>query len=320
MHPNARLTVHARRELVRRVEAGWPAGEVATQLGVSRATVYKWWRRWRDEGEAGLVDRSSRPHRSPTRTSASAEAAICELRRRRRLGPARLGPQLGIAPSTVYAVLRRNDLHRLSWIDRPTGRVVRRYEKDRPGELLHVDTKKLGRVPEGGGWRLRGRNAETVAAKHRRQRIGSEHVHAAVDDHSRLAYVEVLDTCKAPDTAAFMVRAIRWFADQGVHVEAVMTDNAMAYVNSHAFQTTLATAGITHVRIPPRRPQVNGKVERFNRTLAEEWAYAELFTSNQQRRDALQGWLHDYNHHRAHTALAGRPPASRVDNLIGQYT
>jgi transposase InsO family protein len=318
-HANARLTPWARRELVRRVEElGWPPATVAEQFGVSRATVYKWLGRWRTEGAAGLTDRSSRPRRCPTRTTASAEAAIVELRTTRRLGPARIGPLVGMPPSTVHRVLVRHRVNRLAWMDRPTGRVVRRYEVERPGQLVHVDTKQLARVPDGGGWKLKGRGPRT--AQQRRTRVGYEHVHAAVDDHTRLAYVEIHATNNGPDSAAFLTRAIAWFADRGITVEAVMTDNHFSYVNSNHFQQALQTAHVRHVRIPPRRPQVNGKVERFNRTLLEEWAYQQLFTLNQDRRDALRPWLHDYNHHRAHTALGGRSPIDRVNNLAGHYS
>lgn len=317
-HGNARLSVWARRELVRRVEElGWPPATVAEQLGVSRATVYKWLRRWREEGIEGLQDRSSRPRRSPSRTTASMEAAIVRLRTTRRLGPARIAPLVGVPASTVHQVLVRHKLNRLSWLDRPTGRIVRRYEADRPGQLVHVDTKQLARVPDGGGWKLKGRGPTTAVRK--RTHVGYEHVHAAVDDHSRLAYVEIHDTNNGQDSAGFMTRAISWFADHGITVEAVMTDNHFSYVNSTVFQQALSQAGIRHVRIPPRRPQVNGKVERFNRTLLEEWAYQRLFTRNQDRRRALKRWLHDYNHHRAHTALGGRSPIDRVNNLAGHY-
>lgn len=317
-HANARLSVWARRELVRRVEElGWSVPAVAEQLGVSRATVYKWLRRWREEGEAGLADRSSRPHRSPTRTSASAEAAIVKLRTTQRLGPARIAPLVDMPASTVHRVLVRHDLNRLAWIDRPTGRRVRRYEAARPGQLVHVDTKQLAKVPPGGGWKLKGRGPTT--AKRKRTRIGYEHVHAAVDDHTRLAYVEVLETNNGTDTAAFLERAIDWFAEQGVTVQAVMTDNHYSYVNTVAVRELFAARNVRHVRIPPRRPQVNGKVERFNRTLLEEWAYTRLFTRNQDRRRALQRWIHDYNWHRTHTAIGGIPPAERLNNLIGHY-
>lgn len=318
-HANARLTPWARRELVRRVEEmGWPPATVAEQFGVSRATVYKWLGRWRAEGAAGLADRSSRPHRCPTRTAASAEAVIVKLRTTRRLGPARIGPLVGMPASTVHRVLVRHRLNRLAWMDRPTGRMVRRYEVDRPGQLVHVDTKQLARVPDGGGWKLKGRGPITGLQK--RTRVGYEHVHAAVDDHSRLAYVEVHDTNNGSDSAAFMARAIAWFADHGITVKAVMTDNHFSYVNSADFQLALQTAQVRHVRIPPRRPQVNGKVERFNRTMLEEWAYQRLFTRNQDRRRALHRWLHDYNHHRAHTALGGCSPIDRISNLPGHYT
>lgn len=315
-HANARLSVWARRELVRRVEElGWSVPAVAEQLGVSRATVYKWLRRWREEGEAGLQDRSSRPHRCPTRTSASAEAAIVKLRTTRRLGPARIAPLVGMPASTVHRVLVRHELNRLTWMDRPTGRRVRRYEAARPGQLVHVDTKQLAKVPPGGGWKLKGRGPTT--GKRKRTRIGYEHVHAAVDDHTRMAYVEVLETNSGTDTAAFLDRAIIWFAEQGITVQAVMTDNHWSYVNTTAVRELLVDRNVRHVRIPPRRPQVNGKVERFNRTLLEEWAYARLFTRNQDRRRALQRWIHDYNWHRTHTAIGGIPPAERLSNLTG---
>jgi transposase-like protein len=318
-HGNARTNAWARREMVRRVEElGWSPAAVAEQFGVSRATVHKWLRRWREEGEPGLADRSSRPRRSPSRTSASAEARIVKLRTSRRLGPARIGPLVGMPPSTVHRVLVRHQLNRLAWMDRPTGRRVRRYEAARPGQLLHVDTKQLAKVPPGGGWRIHGRGPTTGVQK--RRKVGYEHVHAAVDDHSRLAYVEVLETNGGDDTAGFLARAIGWFAGYGITVEAVMTDNHFSYVHTVAVRQVLADADIRHVRIPPRRPQVNGKVERFNRTLLDEWAYARLFTRNQDRRRALDRWLHDYNHHRAHTALHGLAPMDRVNNLTGHNT
>lgn len=220
--------------------------------------------------------------------------------------------------STVHQVLVRHQLNRLAWLDRPTGRRVRRYEAARPGQLVHVDTKQLAKVPPGGGWRIHGRGPTTGVRK--RTRIGYEHVHAAVDDHSRLAYVEVLDTNNGDDSATFMARAIDWFAEHGIAIQAVMTDNHFSYDNSTAFRQILSEANIRHVRIRPRRPQVNGKVERFNRTLLEEWAYARLFTRNQDRRRALQRWLHGYNYHRTHTAIGGIPLIERIDNLTGHNT
>jgi len=195
-------------------------------------------------------------------------------------------------------------------MDRPTGRVVRRYERERPGELLHVDVKKLGRIPPGGGWRLHGRGPTTAADK--RRRLGYDYLHAAVDDRSRLAYVEVHPDERGPTTGAFLGRAMAFFEAQGAPVQAVMTDNHMSYTLSNDVREVLAEARVRHLLIPPRRPQVNGKVERFNRTLLEEWAYVRLYRSNQQRLTALARWLRFYNSERPHTALGGRPPMARL--------
>jgi transposase InsO family protein len=251
---------------------------------------------------------------------------VIELRRARKLGPARIGLILEMPASTVHRILVRHGLNRLRWMDRPTGRVIRRYEKSRPGELLHIDIKKLGRIPDGGGWRLLGetagkRNNERYRRRDntgtRRSTLGYAYVHAAVDDHTRLAYAEVLGNEKAATAIAFMHRAAAWFSGLGIQVEAVMTDNGSCY-RSHLWGNTLAANGITHIRIPPRRPQLNGKVERFNRTLLDEWAYVRLYTSEIERTNALAEWLHTYNHHRHHTAING-PPISRATNLAGQH-
>ena len=311
MHANARLTPEGRRILVERIASGRPAAHVAAEMGVSRTTAYRWWDRYRAEGVAGLVDRSSRPHSSPTRTSAELEARVVELRQARKLGPARIGLILGMPASTVYRVLVRRGLNRLAWMDRPTGKVIRRYEKDRPGELLHVDIKKLGRIPDGGGWRF---DPTRLGIS---RRVGYGYVHAAVDDHSRLAYAEVLSDEKGTTAAAFCHRAAAWFADHGITIEAVMTDNGACYI-SNVFADTLTTNNIRHHRIPPRQPQINGKVERFNRTLLDEWAYIRPYTSEHQRTAALDTWLHTYNHHRHHTTIGG-PPISRVTNVPTQH-
>jgi transposase InsO family protein len=229
--------------------------------------------------------------------------------------------------STVHRVLVRHGLNRLRWMDRPTGRVIRRYEKDRPGELVHIDIKKLGRIPDGGGWRTLGRAAGKRNSRryrrydgsgNRRSTLGFGYVHAAVDDHSRLAYVEVLSDEKALTATGFTQRAVAWFASHGVTVEAVMTDNGACY-RSHLFGDTLAATGIRHHRIPPRRPQLNGKVERFNRTLLDEWAYVRTYQSETERTTALADWIHIYNHHRNHTAISG-PPITRINNPAGQHT
>ena len=314
MHANAKLTPAGRRLLVERIAQGRPAAHVAAEMGVARQTASRWWRRWLAEGEAGLRDRSCRPHRSPRRTPERLERRIERLRRREKLGPARIGYRLGLATSTVYRVLCRLGLQRLSWLDRPTGRVIRRYEHARPGDLLHMDIKKLGRIPSGGGWRVHGRGQAGV-----RQRVGYAYVHAVVDDHSRLAYVEVLGDERAVTVVAFWGRALAWFATRGVTAQAVLTDNGSAYRSADFARACLA-AGVRHRRTRPYRPQTNGKVERFNRTLLEQWAYVRVYYSERARTEALEHWLHQYNHHRGHSALGGLPPISRVTNLPGQYS
>ncbi|MFZ3493438.1 IS481 family transposase [Streptomyces sp. 5.8] len=325
-HRNARLTVHGRRILVERVLAGRPVAHVAAEMGISRPTAHKWVRRWRTEGQAGLHDRSSRPHTTPHRTRPAVEARVCDLRRTRKLGPARIGPILGLPASTVHRILTRHGLGRLAWLDRPTGQPIRRYERDRPGELVHVDIKKLGNIPDGGGWRVVGRTAgdrnRQATTDQRRSStpvIGYSYIHSAVDDHSRLAYSEVLANERQETAAGFWQRANAFFAAHGITVERVLTDNGSCY-KSKLFTQTLTEAGITHKRTRPYRPQTNGKVERFNRTLVEEWAYLRPYTSNHERTEALADFLHNYNHHRCHTALAGKPPINRVNNPAGQYT
>ncbi|MBZ3905213.1 IS481 family transposase [Streptomyces griseiscabiei] len=316
-HRNARLTVHGRRLLVERVRSGRPVAHVAAEMGISRATAHKWIRRWRCEGEAGLLDRSSRPHRTPHRTPATAEDRVCRLRRERKPGPARIGPVLGLPTSTVHRILTRHGLNRLAWLDRPTGAVIRRYERDRPGELIHVDVKKLGRIPDGGGHKVLGRRAGRTT----RSGMGFDYVHSAVDDHTRVAYSEIHPDEKADTCAAFLRRAAAFFAASGIdRIERVLTDNAWPYRKSFAWQQALADLGATGKLTRAYRPQTNGKVERFNRTLLDEWAYLRPYTSNTERADALADFLHTYNHHRCHTALGGQPPISRVNNAAAQYS
>ncbi|MFF8265750.1 IS481 family transposase, partial [Streptomyces virginiae] len=315
-HRNARLTVFGRRLLVDRVESGRPVAHVAAEMGISRATAHKWMRRWRAEGEAGLADRPSRPRTTPHRTPAAVEAQVCDLRQTRKLGPARIGPILGLPASTVHRILTRHGLHRLAFMDRPTGTVIRRYERGKPGELVHVDVKKLGRIPDGGGHKVLGRQAgrKTKAA------VGFDYVHSAVDDHTRLAYSEIHPDEKVATCAGFLTRAAAFFHSQGItHFERVLTDNAWAYRKGLAWKAVLADLGATGKLTRAYRPQTNGKVERFNRTLLEEWAYLKPYTSNDERTAALADFLHTYNHHRCHTALGGHPPISRVNNPAGQY-
>jgi len=313
VHGNARLTPVGRLTLVMRIESGRPVAHVAAEMGISRPTAYKWWRRWQDEGEAGLVDRSSRPRSCPHRTSPEMEAQIAELRTTLKRGPARIGGQLGVPASTVHRVLCRLGLNRLAWIDRPTGRVIRRIHTDHPGELIHIDVKKLGRIPDGGGWRAHGRAAVRTGRDQRSR--GMSYVHSAIDAYSRLAFSEIHDDEKGPTCAAFLERARAFFASHGIAtIDAVLTDNARNYLGR---DFTAALDGIRHKRIRPYTPRTNGKVERFNRTLLEEWAYVRVYLSDEQRTAALDDWLHIYNHHRHHTAIGG-PPASRVTNLSGQ--
>ena len=315
-HANARLTFHGRRLLVDRVLAGHRVADVAAQLGCSRTTVYRWLARFHRHGEAGLWDRSSRPRRISGRTPEPIVALILAVRRRTRRGQDWIGAELGLAARTVGRVLRRAGMPYLAELDALTGLPVRsgpagrvRYERDRPGELVHVDDKKLGRIPTGGGWRAHGRGARPA---HKRQ-IGFDFVHSAVDDHSRLAYSEIHPDERGATCAAFLARAAAFFATRGIaRIERVMTDNAFSYRLSHDFQAELARLGARHVLIRPHCPWQNGKVERFNRTLLAEWAYARPFASNTERAQALQDWLGFYNAERRHSSLGGLPPISRL--------
>ena len=321
-HRNARLTLHGRRLLIQRVITDRrPVAHVVKELGVSRATGYKWLARWRTEGDAGLHDRPSTAHRLPGKTSTELAARVCALRTELKRGPRRLAPLLNMPASTVHAVLTRHGLHRLAWLDRPTGQPIRRYERDRPGELLHVDVKKIGRLRDGGGWRVHGRDS----LEHRRSRyatrVGYEYVHAAIDDHTRLAYAEIHPDEKTDTCAGFLRRAAQHFAQLGIaQIERVMTDNALAYRRGRAWHQALAELGAQPRFTRRYRPQTNGKAERFNRTMCDEWIYSRPFTSGQDRADALPGWLHAYNYHRAHTALGGQPPINRVNNGPGRYS
>ncbi|WP_411090129.1 IS481 family transposase, partial [Streptomyces sp. 061-3] len=314
-HRNAPLTETGRLRLARCVvEDGWPLRRAAERFQVSPTTAQRWAARYRESGEAGMADRSSRPHHSPRQTPTRTERRIIKVRILRRWGPARIAYLLGLNPSTVHRVLTRYKLARLAHLDRATGRVIRRYERCTPGELVHVDIKKLGNIPDGGGHKTLGRQA----GRKTRSGVGYSYLHNAVDDHSRLAYSEILADEKKETATAFWGRAHAFFTAAGITVERVLTDNGSCY-RSRSWRDTLAEAGITHKRTRPYRPQTNGKVERFNRTLLDEWAYAKPYRTEQERRDAYPVWLHTYNHHRGHTALKGQPPASRVPNLTGQY-
>jgi len=316
-HPRAKLTVHGRRLLVERVlELGWTVPMAAEAQGCSPATGYKWVRRFTAEGLEGLRDRSSRPRHSPARLCPDREAAILARRRATLEGPHRIAWALGEAPSTVHRALRRLGAPRLRDLDRPT-RVIVRYERERPGELVHVDVKKQGRIPEGGGWRIHGRHRRAGSRRLRGQ--GYDFIHAAVDDRSRLAYAEILADERKETASAFMARALGFFSERGIGVERVLTDNGACY-RSRPFARVLAEAGVAHRRTRPYRPQTNGKVERFNLTLKWEWAYARLYETNASRTEALERWLHHYNYHRPHMAHAGRTPITVLNNVPRKHS
>jgi transposase InsO family protein len=316
-HPRAKLTVQGRRLLVDRVlRLGWTVATAAEAQGCSAATGHKWLRRFREQGAAGLADRPCRPHHSPRRLNLDREGAIIRRRRDTLEGPHRIAWALGESPSTVHRVLRRHGLPRLADLDRPTRTIVR-YERERPGELVHVDVKKQGRIPPGGGWRVHGRELEP--GSHRHRGLGYDYLHIAVDDRSRVAYVEALQDERKETASAFMTRAIGWFLERGVRIERVLTDNGSCY-RSRTFAAMLAKAGIAHRRTRPYRPQTNGKVERFNLTLKHEWAYATPYTSNPDRLAALEGWVHRYNHHRPHMAHHGGVPMAALNNVPRKHT
>ena len=318
-HRNARLTVHGRLLIVQRHQANWKQAHIAAAMGVSRKCVKTWIDRYATEGEAGLHDRSSRPRSMPTKTRPEVEAAVLAARAEFRAGQDVLAPRVGIPARTIARILRRRGVPYLRECDPLTGDVIRsskstavRYERDHPGELVHMDVKKLGRIPDGGGWKARGRVA-TTSAKNKRAPIGYDYVHSLVDDHSRLAYSEILPDEKGPTCARFLRRAAAYFADQGIPViQQVMTDNAFAYRHSTAMKQACADLGAHHLFIKPHCPWQNGKVERLNRTLATEWAYRRLFASNDERAAALAPWLDYYNTQRRHSSLGGTPPISRL--------
>jgi transposase InsO family protein len=325
------LTERGRLRLARCiVDDGWPVARAAERFQVSRPTATRWARRYREQGAAGMADRSSLPKRSPRRTPAPVVRQVVHLRWKQRLGPVSIAAKVGLAPSTVHRILVRCRINRLWHVDRVSGEPVRRYEMTRPGELVHVDVKKLGNIPDGGGWHhlgtIRGRRNSQAhrdparsRTRHGRPNLGYCYVHSAVDGYSRLAYSEALDDETAITALAFWERARHFFADHGITVERVLTDNGSPYV-SHAWRDEHHRLGIKHSRTRPRRPQTNGKVERLNRTLLAEWAYRRLYTTEKARRAALRHWLHQYNHHRPHTALGNLPPISRCTNVPGQYS
>jgi transposase InsO family protein len=312
------------------VDEGWPVARAAERYDVSWPTARRWAERYRQLGEAGMADASSRPHRSPARTPAPVVRKIVHLRWKQRLGPVQIADRVGLAPSTVHAVLVRCRINRLTHVDRATGEAIRRYEHPYPGSLIHVDVKKLGNVPDGGGWRFVGRQQgeqHRLATKtrtgrkdrHYGPRVGTAFVHTVLDDHSRVAYAEIHDDETAATAAGVLHRAVAWFAERGVAVERVLSDNGGAY-KSFLWRDTCTELGITPKRTRPYRPQTNGKIERFHRTLADGWAFKKFYNSESTRRAALPAWLHQYNHHRPHTAIGGSAPITRLTNLTDQYS
>src|SRR3954447_1406456 len=317
LHPNARLTPAARLLFVRRVrDERWSITDAAQAAGVSVRTGYKWLARYRDEGVAGLADRSSRPHASPARLSDDRVQAIVTLRRLW-FTAAQIAELLSMAISTVSLVLKRHGIGRRSALIPKEQQ--RRYERATPGELIHIDIKKLAKI-DGVGHRIHGDRARKVnrGGRRRRPAIGYEFVHVAVDDATRLAYVEVLADERARTAVGFLLRAVRFFRRMGVHVQAVMTDNGSAYI-SRLHARIAGLLRLRHIRTRPRRPQTNGKAERFIRTLLEEWAYGGVYPSSADRQRALPGWLEHYNHRRPHGSLSRQPPATRLHNLLRSY-
>jgi transposase InsO family protein len=315
MHRNAPLTPEGRLRLCHRIASGWSVTAAAESMNISRQTAHKWWGRYRRDGAAGLTDRSSRPHRVPLRTASDLERQILALRRTRKLGPARIAGILKMPASTVHRVLVRHGCNRLSWMDRPTGRLVRRIETSRPGELVHIDVKKLARIPRGGGHRMLG---QVVGRPHQQDGTGYAHLHSAIDAHSRLAYSEFGGPESAQTCVGFLERAMRFFAGYGIRIERILTDNGVGY-RSTLWAQRCGELGIAHTRTKPYHPATNGKAERYNRTLLDEWAYVRFYASDQERAATLDGFLHAYNHHRYHTAVGG-PPISRVNNVSGDHT
>jgi len=331
-HANAALTPRARLKLARLVvDHGWPVARAAERYDVSWPTAKRWAGRYRQLGPEGMDDRSSRPHRCPHRTPQPVVRQIVHLRWKQRLGPVEIADRTGLAPSTVHAVLVRCRLSRLTAIDRATGEPVRRYEHDHPGSLVHVDVKKLGNIPDGGGWRYvgraQGRQNRKITGHRTGQRsrdyghplVGTAFIHTVLDDHSRLAYSEICAD-ETRETAVLVLRhAAAWFTARGVRIERVLSDNGACY-RSKLWAAACAELGIIPKRTRPYRPQTNGKIERFHRTLAEGWAFKKFYASDHARRAAFPAWLHHYNHHRPHTAIGRSAPITRLTNVPGQYS
>jgi transposase InsO family protein len=300
------------------IDKGWTIEATAQRFQIDAKTVRKWRDRFVTEGMSGLRDRSSRPHFSPNRTSVQGRREVIRLRKKRRWGADHIAFETGLAASTVQNILRSEGMARLDSGDRATDREpVLRYQRDRPGELIHVDIKKIAAIPDGGGWRVHGRGND---ATHGHSGAGYRYIHTAIDDRTRIAYSEILNNEQAITAAAFWQRATAWFAAIGINCERVITDNGSCYRSRHWHQACAATK--TKVKkTRPRRPQTNGKVERFHRILLEEWAYIRPWTSEHQRHHAYDGFIHFYNQHRSHGALNWATPASTLkDNLPAEHS
>ena len=311
-HPNAPLTPQGRRRMVACVlDQHWTIEQTAERFQVDAKTVRKWRDRFMAEGDEGLFDRSSRPHRSPNRTRSRLRKQVLQMRRQHRWGADHIAHETGLAASTVQAILRAEGVGRLDRGDRATAEPPRRYQRDRPGELVHVDVKKLGAIRDGGGWKIHGRGKAPTA---KRSSVGYRFLHTALDDCTRLAYSEILNDEQGPTAAAFWQRAHAWFAGHGIRIERALTDNGSCY-RSRAWAAALTDTDVAHKHTRPYRPQTNGKVERFHRILLEEWAYIRPWHSERQRHLAYAGFMHFYNHHRAHGALGWSSPTAALDTL-----
>jgi transposase InsO family protein len=316
-HPNASLTPLGRRKMVRLViDDGWTIEAAADKFQVDAKTVTKWRNRFLDEGDEGLFDRSSRPKSSPNETPLECRRRIIELRKQRRWGASHIGHEVGRAGSTVQRILVAEGLGRLDSGDRATAEPIRRYQRERPGELVHVDVKKLSGIPDGGGWRIHGRGR---APHKKRSTIGYRFLHSAIDDRTRIVYSEIHTNEQGITAAGFWKRANAWFNSIGITVERVLTDNGACY-KSHAWRDCLHDLDITPKRTRPYRPQTNGKIERFHRILLEEWAYIRDWNTDIERSAHYDHFVHFYNHHRAHGALGWATPMSTLkDNVPGHH-
>jgi transposase InsO family protein len=316
-HGSARLTVYGRLLIVQRHQEGWKQAHIAAAMGISRKCVKTWLDRYASEGESGLATRSSRPHSMPTRTSVSLEAQVVSIRRQQRCGREEISALTGVPARTVSRILVRHQMPALAALDPITGEVIRaskvtavRYERSRPGELAHMDVKKLARIPSGGGWKAHGRVVGSTQ-RNRNSVVGFDYVHSLVDDYTRLTYSEALPDEKGTTCAGFLARAADYFAAHGIErIEELMTDNGWAY--KYSLRGICAELGIRQIFIKAHCPWQNGKVGRLNRTLLAEWAYHHVYLSNDDRTAALAPWLEHYNTQRRHSALGGLPPISRL--------